>query len=139
MKRHHILYGLILFMSISMAFIMYRVFVPKVVLEVKELPIRVVGLTYGTTRAVIYRFNYCKFYNFPSTVNRELHLIGHEFIVGLPTVGYSFPVGCGVVDIAEPLPSYIPPGVYRLRITYQYQGNAVTKPHIFETETFELK
>lgn len=137
--REVILFSCMLFLVVSVTYVLYRVFVPLRVLEVHRHPLPVVGLhQIGGARSLSYRFDYCKFYDVHSTVLRELRQVDAPIIVSLYTSGYALPVGCDVVDIVEPLPPYIPPGRYKLRLIFTYRVNAVTIPTVMETEEFEV-
>jgi hypothetical protein len=140
-RRDLILFGSVGFIVASIAFVLYKAFVPDTVLTVYTHPLPVVvewqGGTPGT-RSITYRLNYCKTVDFPSTVVRELRAVEGGKIVSLYTSGYSLPRGCDTVDIVEPMPGYIPEGRYVLRITFTYRQNFITSPYTFETEAFTL-
>lgn len=140
-RRDHFLLASVTFIVASIAFVLYRAFVPETVLtiSVNPLPARLEWLRGATTQTLVYQLSYCKKIDAPSTVLRELRSVNGNTVVSLYTSGYSLPIGCDTVDIVEPMPSYIPPGRYILRVTFTYRVNAVASPLTFETVPFDLE
>lgn len=138
--REQVLYGAVIFSALVLGLVLFRAFVPSVGVSVNA-PIPVVGVSYGNTRAVVYRLDYCKTVSPLSLVHRELRAVDQPsvpVIVSLYSSGFVLEKGCHVIDIVEPIPAYVPPGRYVMAISFVFRTNAVTQPPILETEPFSL-
>lgn len=74
-----------------------------------------------------YQVNYCQggLAETPVLVLRELELQDHGTNIQLPGLAYTTKANCEVLDRAVGIPSFTPPGPYRLMVTTELQANPI--------------
>jgi len=129
--------------AVIAGYFMYMSRNPIQVLRVQTLPLRVVNAQAEVDRGqpIVFEFNYCKYVEATATLMRELYAVdGRDLVAMLPLTGGALPTGCHKILLAEPVPGYVPPGRYVLRITRLYRaGTFYDDPEIFETAPFIVR
>lgn len=129
-------------MNLAVGAILWMGFVPVTVMTVNTHPLPIL-YTAGDTvggRSIAYWLDYCKTNDATATVTRELRDVTRDRLVPLSVVGYVLPSGCHRYEVVEPVPSSVPLGRYRLRLTFSYRPARYRNvPPVFESEPFEVR
>ena len=123
-------------------YVLYRTFNPVQVIVLNAYPMRVITTeNYRGSIGMTYEIDYCKHVDVIATLARELVATdGRDLVVMLPLVAGALPIGCHLYHATEMIPTYVPPGRYKLRVTRMYRMSVhYDIPPVLETQEFEVK
>lgn len=120
-------------------YIFYLMFFPFKVIVLNSQPIAVTNRVLQAGEPLHYILDYCKSIETPASVSREFISADRDVIIAMPVSTSLLPMGCHKLTIAEDVPRYVPPGIYKMRQTRTYRLNAYRDiPYVFESESFEV-
>ena len=139
--KHKILfrisYIIIITACLLIIYIMYLMFCPYNIIDVKDSQSMKVSdkeITAGST--ISHYMYYCKYKDYSAEVTYQ---IIDGVIFHLPTRISNTPVGCKKVWVPIKLPEILPPGEYYISAVAKYKVNPVREiTKTFKTETFKI-
>ena len=132
----------LVFTGAAMIVVMFWTLDLRVPLTVTS-PMPIVGDNFSPGDTVGYEIDYCKHFDRPFVLTRELVRQDDRLdIIGLPTYGTGTPLPSGchkVVSNSIRLPIDLDPGLYKTVVHIRYDLNPIKTLHIeFETTTFNV-
>lgn len=108
---------------------------PVKLLEIKT-PMEVLTPKVKAGEDVIYKADFCRYYKGAVKVSRSL--IGSTTVNEISTTSLS-DTGCRVVEGHYPVPSYAPPGIYKVKAVAEFQVNSSRVERVYyESKEFEV-
>lgn len=131
------------FVGLALCFLACGLFIflllrPITVVRVNRHPLQVLSGVVVQGKGVSYLQDYCKYSNPESTRTRELVSADDpQTVVGLTPSTVSLELGCHISTVFDNIPTYVPPGRYKLRIRQLYHVYRFRDvPLELETEPF---
>lgn len=145
-KSHTMLWAMFAMLVITVViciFFLWLVLSPIKIIEVSKVPMEVLNVNREVTRGdpLVYQIDYCKYHKAVATMTRELVATDNrDLSVMLHLSAGALPLGCHTVQLIEDIPHFVPPGMYKLRVTRKYDVAAFFDvPEILETEEFAVQ